>query len=407
MWLRDQNADARRVFADRIVPAIEELVPGLQLRIVWKRWDAKLPTATGEAGGMPDVVQFGYADAVRLVENGTAMDLTDRSAGGGAAGDFFAACRAAVWWQGNTVGIPTGCAPTTMFWRRDLLEELGVETVPTTWEETVEVARRAKSIENGILRREGMNPPTVDEVLSLFMSVSGRPVVARGRTLLNSADGRLVFRYVVDRWQASQDETLRLSLVDTALPPLVAGTRLGQYGNAVSTLRHFVTDAPEMLPAVAVGRPPVPGGTDYKPTTPGVAGPVTQTFTDSIAMAAATRAPDVAWETMQQLASPTSLALYGEALFVTPPRRSATGRGFTLDSGQAELVGQLEAWGVGAPKFPGMGEYRAAIESRLAPLLVGHLSVDEALTEIETEQNAALLAAEFEGDIVPTAGIRG
>ena len=52
------------------------------------------------------------------------------------------------------------------------------------------------------------------------MSVSGCPVVTAGRSGLNSAAGRLVFRYVIDRWQASQDGTLRLSLPDTTLPPL-------------------------------------------------------------------------------------------------------------------------------------------------------------------------------------------
>jgi hypothetical protein len=62
---------------------------------------------------------------------------------------------------------------------------------------------------------------------------------------------------------------------------------------------------------------------------------------------------------------------------------------------------------VGAPKFPGLAEFRAAIEKRLAPLLVGRLNVEEALMEIETEQNEALRARGFAGDIVPVGGIRG
>ena len=305
------------------------------------------------------------------------------------------------------MGVPTACAPWTVFWRRDLLEEVGIRETPTTWEETVEVARKAKTIENGILSREGLNPPTVDEVLSLFMSVSGRPVVEGGRSQLNSADGRLVLRYVTDRWQASQDETLRLSLADTTVPPLVAGARVGQYGNGVGTLRHFVTTAPELLPVLEVGIPPVPGGADYKPNAPGLTAPVALTYTDSIAMAASTRAPDMAWEAMRQLASPTALSLYGETLFVTPPRRSATGRGYTLENGQAELVAGVDRWGVGAPKFPGLAEFRAAIETRLGPLLVEHLSVEEALTEIEAEQNEVLRSRGFVGDIVPASGIRG
>ena len=407
VWLRDQNADARRVFAERIVPAIHELVPGLILTILWKRWNLALPGAAGQTDAMPDIFQFGHTDAVSLLPGGLATDLTSHWAVWGAGADFFPASRAAAWWQGASAGIPTSSAPTTVFWRRDLLEQIGLDTVPTTFEETVEVARRAKSIDNGILRREGLNPPTVPEVLALFMSVSGRPVVTAGRSGLNSAAGRLVLRYVIDRWQASQDDTLRLSLPDTALPPLLLGTRLGQYGNAVSTLRHFVTDAPELLPHLEVGRPLVPGGFDYKPATPGVTAPLVQTYTDSIALAAGTRAPDLAWETIRQLTSPATLAAYNEALFLTPPRRSATGRGFTLQPGQAELVRQLETWGAAAPRFPALPAFSAAIESRLAPLLVGFLDIDEALTAIEAEQNAALAAAGFEGDIVPTAGIRG
>ena len=408
VWLRDQNDDARRVFADRIVPSIERRAPGLRLRVEWKSWDERVLEAAGGGGeGSPDVFQFGYGDAVGLAVGGAVTDLAGRWAGWGAGGDFFAACRAAVWWQGAMVGVPTACAPWTVFWRRDLLDEIGVGETPTTWEETVEMARRAKTIENGVLRREGMNPPTVDEVLSLFMSVSGRPVVAGGRSQLNSADGRLVLRYAIDRWRASQDETLRLSLADTAGPPLVVGARVGQYGNAAGTLRNFVTTAPELLPVVQVGTPPVPGGTDYKPSAPGATAPVALTYTDSIAMTEATRAPDMAWEAMRQLASPEALSLYGETLFVTPPRRSATGRGYTLENGQAELVVGVERWGVGAPKFPGLAEFRAAIQKRLAPLLVEQLSVEEALAEIEAEQNEALRARGFVGDIVPAGGIRG
>jgi|GEM_PF-3241187 len=408
VWLRDQNDDARRVFADRIVPSIERLAPGLRLRIEWKSWDGRvLDAAVGGGEGSPDVFQFGYADAVGLAAGGGVTDLTSRWAGWGAGGDFVAACRAAVWWQGAMVGVPTGCAPWTVFWRRDLLEEIGVQDTPTTWEETLEVARQAKMIENGVLRREGMNPPTADEVLSLFMSVSGRPVVVGGRSQLNSADGRMVLRYVIDRWQASQDETMRLSLADTAGPPLLAGARVGQYGNAAGTLRHFVTTAPELMSLVEVGTPPVPGGTDYKPNAPGLSAPVALTYTDSIAMTAATRAPDMAWEAIRQLASPEVLAMYAETLFVTPPRRSATGRGYTLENGQAELVAGVERWGVGAPKFPGLAEFRAAIEKRLALLLVGRLNIEEVLMEIETEQNEALRARGFTGDIVPVGGIRG
>ena len=348
VWLRDQNDEARWVFTDRIVPSIERLVPGLRLRIEWKSGDAGVLDAAGGGGaGSPDVFQFGYADAVGLAEGGAVTDLTDRWAAWGTGSDFFAACRAAVWWQGAMVGVPTGCAPWTVFWRRDLLDEIGVEETPTTWEQTIEVARRAKSVENGVLRREGMNPPTADEVLSLFMSVSGRAVVVGGRSQLNSADGRLVLRYAIDRWRASQDESLRLSLADTAGPPLLTGARVGQYGNAAGTLRHFVTTAPDLLPVVEVGTPPVPGGTDYKPNASGLSAPVALTYTDSIAMTAATRAPDMAWEAMRQLASPTALALYGETLFVTPPRRSATGRGYTLEYGQGELVVGVERWGGG------------------------------------------------------------
>ena len=198
-----------------------------------------------------------------------------------------------------------------------------------------------------------------------------------------------------------------MSLADTAGPPLVAGARVGQYGNAAGTLRNFVTTAPELLPVVQVGTPPVPGGTDYKPSAPGATAPVALTYTDSIAMTEATRAPDMAWEAMRQLASPEALSLYGETLFVTPPRRSATGRGYTLENGQAKLVVGVERWGVGAPKFPGLAEFRAAIQQRLAPLLVEQLSVEEALAEIEAEQNEALRARGFVGDIVPAGGIRG
>jgi hypothetical protein len=77
------------VFAERIVPAIHELVPGLILTVLWKRWDLALPSAAGQTDAMPDIFQFGHTDAVTLLPERVATDLTTLWAAWGAGTDFI------------------------------------------------------------------------------------------------------------------------------------------------------------------------------------------------------------------------------------------------------------------------------------------------------------------------------
>ena len=399
VWLADQNPHARRVFAERIVPAVEARLPHVRMFVEWNRWDTHLDKVAAlalETLG-PDIFQFGFADVIKVERRNLAEPLDDRTAAWVGWSDFFAPCRRATVWNDTTFGVPSLCAPMTVFWRLDLLEKIGVQSMPTTWEQTVEIGRKAASQDGLDALRQGMNPPTVNETLMLFRSIGGRPVVIDGRTQLNSAEGRETLRYQRARWNAGGAGDGADESAPPVGSPLVSGYRLGQYANLPSILVPFLSSAPDLLDTLGVGAPPVPGGTDFKPMQPGLATPVVETFTDSLAVARYSSRPDIAWEVAKTLASPDLLLAYSESLFLTPVRRSATGRGFTLKYGHARLVEYLDRWGEAAPRIPLGRQYRAAIQSRLPQVLEGSLDIDKALAEIEGEQNQLLASVGFSG----------
>ena len=406
VWLLDKSAAAQRAFADRIVPDFRARFPWIVPEVTWRRWGRHLEEVESLAALGPDVFQFGYADSPSVALRSLALPLDGLWSAWGAASDFFPACAAAPVWDGVRWGVPTGCAPTTVFWRTDILEEVGFTRLPRTWEDTMEVARKATVIEGGKLMREGMGPATADETMMLFMAIGGRPVVVKGRSALGDTDGRETLRYAVERWRVSRGSRLGLEPPRSEVSYLVRGMLAGRYGNAASTLLHFVTGAPDLLDRVAVGDPPVPGGGDYKPADGSASVPVVQTFTDSLGLSPFGREPDAAWEFVKHVASPDALLLYCESLFLTPPRRSATGRGYALRFQNAKLVALLDRWGVAAPKMPGLAGFRSAIARALPSLFEGRIGIEQGLAAIVAEQNAALEAEGFNGEITGPEGIR-
>ncbi len=133
---------------ERIKPLIAEFErthPDVQVRLQQVPWSAaheKLLTAfAGDA--LPDVCQLGNTWLAEFEALDALEDLTDRVAAGETIreDDFFAGV-----WQGNVidgrvVGIPWYVDTRLMFYRKDLLAEVGHDEPPKSWDEWLTVMR--------------------------------------------------------------------------------------------------------------------------------------------------------------------------------------------------------------------------------------------------------------------------
>ncbi|MFF5969412.1 ABC transporter substrate-binding protein [Streptomyces collinus] len=95
-----------------------------------------------KAGKAPDLVQAEYQALPTLVSNDALADISENV--GGAEGKFADGV-----WQQTTLGtdavyaVPQDIGPMMFYYREDLFKEYGL-TVPTTWDEFAETARKLK-----------------------------------------------------------------------------------------------------------------------------------------------------------------------------------------------------------------------------------------------------------------------
>ena len=94
----------------------------------------KLKTSLAAGSGAPDVVQIEYDQLYSYTIGGSLVDLSEYGAA-----DLESEFPAGTWndvsYGGSVWGIPVDGGPMGVYYRKDLLAQAGIETLPTTWEE--------------------------------------------------------------------------------------------------------------------------------------------------------------------------------------------------------------------------------------------------------------------------------
>ncbi|SDS50852.1 multiple sugar transport system substrate-binding protein [Streptomyces sp. TLI_053] len=130
---------------DNVVALWNQAHPDIHVSVQKQASGDDLITKTitaAKAGNAPDLVQTEYQALPTLVSNGVLADIAKRS--GSVKGQFAPGV-----WQQVSLGseavyaIPQDTAPLALFYRQDLFQQYGL-TIPTTWTEFAEVARKLK-----------------------------------------------------------------------------------------------------------------------------------------------------------------------------------------------------------------------------------------------------------------------
>src|SRR5919197_252130 len=137
IWLTDWEQSTQSLFNEQLVPAFEAANPDIAVNVQyldWRVFTEKLIAA--HAGGvLPDIYQAGAEYVAPLATRGMALDIDNFIAAWGQKDDFYESAWSTVTYKGKTYGVPVLSAPQTLMVRKDMLQEVGVASAPTTWNE--------------------------------------------------------------------------------------------------------------------------------------------------------------------------------------------------------------------------------------------------------------------------------
>ncbi|WP_404405761.1 sugar ABC transporter substrate-binding protein [Jeotgalibacillus malaysiensis] len=131
---------------DEMTAAYEEENPDVTVNVQAIPWDQaydKLLTAVASGNG-PDVLQLGTTWVTEFADAGALLDLSEymEDYPNFNPDNYFEGAQASMEYDGATVGIPWYVETRTMYYRTDLLEEVGYSEPPATWDELKDAATK-------------------------------------------------------------------------------------------------------------------------------------------------------------------------------------------------------------------------------------------------------------------------
>ncbi|GGJ23108.1 sugar ABC transporter substrate-binding protein [Paenibacillus hunanensis] len=137
----------------KLVPDFEAKHPDIKVDVQAIPWDNahdKLLTAVASRSG-PDVVQMGMGWIPEFAGAGALQDLTpymDKYPNL-KADNYFEGARTKMTYEGKTVGVPWYIDTRVLFYRKDLLKQVGYNEPPKTWDELKDAAKKLAARGNG------------------------------------------------------------------------------------------------------------------------------------------------------------------------------------------------------------------------------------------------------------------
>lgn len=386
VWLVDWTEDTQKLFEEELLPAWNSQHPDVEINMGWVDWgkyDEKLLTAFA-GGTAPDIFQIGAEYAWQLATKNQAICIDRYVESWPDREDFFEGSWGTVMWEGKAYGLPYLTAPRAFIYRADILEEIGFEELPETWEELLEVVKLATIRDGSMLVRSGIvtRAHWGQELIALLYAAGGQLLDPDdGTCAINSPAGIAATQFMVDRFNAVHPPGTA-ELPQSPLPHFATGKQVIAYENQ-GVINQVQSYAPEKLESVRVGVA-VPGGSKYKvPDMSAVRG-VALTYTDWIAISTQAKDPDLAWEFMKFLTSSENILKYNRATWgYIPPRISAADNAEYLQTGPyRELLDVFAEYGVAFPSYPEVQRVRQVLEIELELAMNNKKTVAEAVKDM-------------------------
>lgn len=190
-----------------VVKLFEKRHPDIKVKLINAGGGEKQYTALNNAikagSGAPDVAQIEAHAISEYVYQKQLVDISDQ--GAKKYNHFY---QEGIWNSVNVNGgiyaLPLGSGPMAFFYNKEVFDSVGVNSIPTTWEEFYEAAKKFRAT-GRYITSDVFDPGTFE---SFIWQAGGHPFVVKGNHIdikLSSDQGT---KKVVDYWQKMVDEDL-------------------------------------------------------------------------------------------------------------------------------------------------------------------------------------------------------
>lgn len=339
------------------------------------------------AGGQaPDVIEMNVENFPDYARRGVFEPLDGLIADSGMdIDDFFAGPLGIFSYDGVQYGLPRSFSTVAVFFNKDLFEEAGVE-IPTadtywTWDEYVENAKKLTRGE-GAQRQFGLVPGNViTPWAGAYIPGMGVDWINEEGTevMFDSPEALAVSQLVVDLFHVHEVAPSFTTLQDAGALNLFQTGRVAMFESGpwnIPTLRESVTFEWDVM---------------HRPV---LVEPSTESFANMVGISSSSDKKDLAWEFIQAWTSdPDIQALRAEFMEEIPPVQSVALSSAYLDNTPPNNISVfVDAAEYGrAVQAPQWAEIRFGIGPRyLDAMLLGHMSVEDAMRAINREVNELL-----------------
>ena len=369
----------------RLVPEFERRAPGIRVRVQQIPWSAaheKLLTAY-VGGVMPDIFQVGNTWIPEFAALEALEPLNARMAGSAAvvAPDYFPGILDANVIDGTTYGAPWYVDTRLLFYRTDILQQVGYLEPPETWEQWLDVMLRIK--------QRGTNQyaifvPTSEWQTPVILAFQLAASLLRDHDQygnFGSPPFRTAFQFYVD-W-------FRHGLVPRNGEAQIANL-YQDFANAYFALYISgpwnIGEFTDRLPASVADRwstAPLPGPDDSHPGV-SIAGGA------SLAICRTSPRKDAAWRWIEYLSAPAQQIEFYRLTGDLPPRQSAWSDRTLADNRYAQAFWKQLQHVRPTPKIPEWERIANTIVEYADAAIRGTLTVDAALAALDRDVDAIL-----------------
>ncbi len=369
----------------RLVPAFERRAPGIRVRVQQIPWSAaheKLLTAY-VGGVMPDIFQVGNTWIPEFVALDALEPLDARMTRSAAVAtpDYFPGILDANVIDGRTYGAPWYVDTRLLFYRTDILQQVGYAAPPKTWEQWLDVMLRIK--------QRGTNQyaifvPTSEWQTPVILAFQLAASLLRDHDQygnFRSPPFRTAFQFYVD-W-------FRRGLVPRNGDAQIANL-YQDFANAYFALYISgpwnIGEFTDRLPATVAGHwstAPLPGPDDSHPGV-SIAGGA------SLAICRTSTRKDAAWRWIEYLSEPAQQVEFYRLTGDLPARQSAWTDRALADNRYAQAFWKQLQHVRPTPKIPEWERIANTIVEYADAAIRGTLTVDEALAALDRDVDAIL-----------------
>ena len=407
----DGTWETHRVLREQLLPIFKRRHANIEVTL--RTGAVELPTLRREvaAGGMPDLALYGAAQIPALAEAKLTVPLDSRLSSWGQLGDFLPGSLTSSQWSGKQWGLPLSTEVRLHLWRKNVLADVEIDRIPTTWDEAVDAIRRSVLVERGAIVREGNPRPEGWTAFSAALLTLGKTFITAGHAECGGAEGVAAMAHLNSVYKATRPTGNQPIRGRVTSFPFATGS-LAHTVESATTLRALAQTNPQQLDDVVIGDPPVLSmasapsvSLSAAPVTSQVAPPSTPKnrpaallSTDWLAIGSLSKAQDQAWAFLQYLLEPSTMLAFNETRYFLPPRKSLGAMGYMRQPHLQRMAEVAGRFGHALPRVPDDTVFRNTLRNAVDDMFAGRATPEDATSAVSRRLQQEVERLGFKGD---------